>query len=145
MEKGKGSRMKEMNWREAINLPSLTLAYIGDGIYEIAVRRYLLESGIKKADEIHKEAVKYVKATFQSGFYHLLLDKLSEAELAVMKRGRNAKTGHQPKSSGVAEYHNATGVEALMGALWLSGDQERLDTIFDLLFDLMQKDKGEIR
>lgn len=137
--------MKEMNWREAINLPSLTLAYIGDGIYEIAVRRYLLESGIKKADKIHKEAVKYVKATFQSGFYHFLAEKLPEEELAVMKRGRNAKTGHQPKSSCVAEYHNATGVEALIGALWLSGHQERLDAIFDLLFEWIQKDKEETR
>lgn len=132
-----------MNWREAINLPSLTLAYIGDGVYEIAVRRYLLESGIKKADEIHKEAVKYVKATFQSDFYHFLGDKLSEEELAVMKRGRNAKTGHQPKSSGVSEYHNATGVEALIGALWLSDAKERLNVIFDFLFDFMEKDREE--
>lgn len=132
-----------MSWRETINLPSLTLAYIGDGVYEIAVRRYLLESGIKKADEIHKEAVKYVNATFQSGFYHFLGDKLLEEELAVMKRGRNAKTGHQPKSSGVSEYHNATGVEALIGALWLSDAKERLDVIFDFLFDFMEKDGEE--
>ena len=50
-----------------------------------------------------------------------------------MKRGRNAKTGHQPKSSGVAEYHNATGVEALFGALWLAGESDRLEDLFEQL------------
>lgn len=136
--------MKEMSWQEAVNLPSLTLAYIGDGIYEIAVRRYLLGSGIIKADELHKEAVKYVKATFQSDFYQLLSDELPEEDLAVMKRGRNAKTGHQPKSSGVAAYHNATGVEALVGALWLSGKHERLDALFSVLFGYIGNErKGE--
>lgn len=124
-------------------MPSLTLAYIGDAVYELAVRRYLLKSGIKKADELHKEAVKYVKATFQSDFYQLLADRLPEEELAVLKRGRNAKTGHQPKSSNVAAYHNATGVEALVGALWLSGNQQRLDAIFCLLFDHIRNERGE--
>lgn len=132
-----------MTWQEAINLPALTLAYIGDGIYEIAVRRYLLEGDIKKSDEIHKQAIKYVNATFQSRFYQLLGDKLDETELAMLKRGRNAKTGHQPKSSGVTEYHNATGVEALIGALWLSGANQRLEQIFDLLFALIETEKGE--
>lgn len=135
--------MKEMSWQEAVNLPSLTLAYIGDGVYELAVRRYLLGSGIKKADELHKAAVKYVKATFQSDFYQLLLDELPEEELAVMKRGRNAKTSRQPKSSGVAAYHNATGLEALVGALWLSGNQQRLDAIFCLLFERIGNERGE--
>lgn len=134
-----------MNWQEAINLPSLTLAYIGDGIYEIALRRHLLERGVKKADALHKEAVKYVNATFQSRFYQFLADVLEEQELAVMKRGRNAKTGHQPKSSAVGDYHNATGVEALIGALWLTGAEERLGQIFDLLFDLIEKEKEEAR
>ncbi len=134
--------MKEMSWQDAVNLPSLTLAYIGDGVYELAVRRYLLKSGIKKADELHKEAVKYVKATFQSDFYQLLADRLPEEELAVMKRGRNAKTGRQPKSSNVAAYHNATGVEALVGALWLSGSHQRLNAIFCLLFDHIRNERG---
>lgn len=135
--------MNEMSWQEAVNLPSLTLAYIGDGVYELAVRRYLLGSGIKKADELHKEAVKYVKATFQSDFFQLLLDVLPEEELALMKRGRNAKTGRQPKSSGVAAYHNATGVETLVGALWLSGRRQRLEGIFSLLFDCIRHERGE--
>lgn len=125
--------MRTMTWQEAINLPALTLAYIGDGIYEIGIRRYLLERGIMKAEELHRAAVHYVNATFQSGFYHCLSEILPDRELAVMKRGRNAKTGHQPKSSGVAEYHNATGVEALFGALWLAGESDRLEVLFEEL------------
>ena len=132
--------METMTWQEAINLPALTLAYIGDGIYEIGIRRYLLSKNVMKVEELHRKAVHYVKATFQSRFYQHLAETLPERELAVMKRGRNAKTGHQPKSSGVVEYHNATGVEALFGALWLSGEQERLDDLFQQLYTFIEED-----
>lgn len=133
--------METMTWKEAINLPALTLAYIGDGVYEIGVRRYLLGKNVMKVEELHRTAVHYVKATFQSRFYQFLAENLPERELAVMKRGRNAKTGHQPKSSGVAEYHNATGVEALFGALWLAGETERLDDLFQQLYTFIEEDK----
>lgn len=132
--------METMTWQEAINLPALTLAYIGDGIYEIGIRRYLLSKNVMKVEELHRKAVHYVKATFQSRFYQHLAETLPERELAVMKRGRNAKTGHQPKSSGVVEYHNATGVEALFGALWLSGEKERLDDLFQQLYTFIEED-----
>lgn len=132
--------METMTWQEAINLPALTLAYIGDGIYEIGIRRYLLSKNVMKVEELHRKAVHYVKATFQSRFYQYLAETLPERELAVMKRGRNAKTGHQPKSSGVVEYHNATGVEALFGALWLSGEKERLDVLFQQLYTFIEED-----
>lgn len=133
--------MEAMTWQEAINLPALTLAYIGDGVYELGVRRYLLSRDIKKSEELHRAAVHYVKATFQSRFYQFLADTLPERELAVMKRGRNAKTGHQPKSSCVAEYHNATGVEALFGALWLAGETEQLNKLFQQLYTFIEEDK----
>lgn len=137
--------METMTWQQAINLPALTLAYIGDGIYEIGVRRYLLSKNVMKVEELHRKAVGYVKATFQSRFYQVLAETLPERELAVMKRGRNAKTGHQPKSSGVMEYHNATGVEALFGALWLAGEQERLDDLFSQLYAFMEQDGEEMK
>lgn len=133
--------METMTWQEAINLPALTLAYIGDGIYEIGIRRYLLSKNVMKVEELHRKAVHYVKATFQSRFYQHLAETLPERELAVMKRGRNAKTGHQPKSSGVVEYHNATGVEALFGALWLSGETERLNALFEQLYTFIEEDE----
>ena len=133
--------METMTWQEAINLPALTLAYIGDGIYEIGIRRYLLSKNVMKVEELHRKAVHYVKATFQSRFYQHHAETLPERELAVMKRGRNAKTGHQPKSSGVVEYHNATGVEALFGALWLSGETERLNALFEQLYTFIEEDE----
>lgn len=135
--------METMTWQEAINLPALTLAYIGDGIYEIGVRRYLLSKNVMKVEELHRTAVHYVKATFQSRFYQLLAETLPERELAVMKRGRNAKTGHQPKSSGVMEYHNATGVEALFGALWLAGETDRLNALFQQLYTFIEEDESK--
>lgn len=135
--------MEKLTALEAANLPALTLAYIGDGAYELGVRRYLLAKGIRKVDELHKAAVGYVKATFQSDFYHYLETRLTETELAVLKRGRNAKTGHQPKSSGVVEYHNATGVEALFGYLWLSGNEARLDELFSLLYTFIDEREAQ--
>lgn len=136
--------MEKMTWLESVNLPALTLAYIGDGVYELAIRRYLLTKGLRKAEEMHRTAVGYVKATFQSRFYRELAETLPEAELAVLKRGRNAKSGHQPKSSGVAEYHNATGVEAVFGALWLAGETERLEALFQQLYAFIERE-GEAK
>ncbi len=137
--------MTKMTWSEALGLPALTLAYIGDGVYELGVRRYLLEGGLRRAEEMHRAAVTCVKATFQSRFYRYLDEILPEEERAVMKRGRNAKTGHQPKSSAAAEYHNATGVEALFGAVWLSGREERLNELFRALYAFIEAEREEGR
>ena len=103
-----------------------------------------LTKGLRKAEEMHRTAVGYVKATFQSRFYRELAETLPEAELAVLKRGRNAKSGHQPNSSGVAEYHNATGVEAVFGALWLTGETERLEALFQQLYAFIERE-GETK
>lgn len=130
-----------MTEAEASALPSLTLAYIGDGIYEIGIRRFLISKGIRKVDELHKTAVDYVKASFQSGFYYHLTNLLTEEELAVMKRGRNTKTGHKPKSSDAAEYHNATGVEALFGYIWLSNQTDRLNELFSVLYQYIEDEQ----
>ncbi|MEE0776020.1 MAG: ribonuclease III domain-containing protein [Bacillota bacterium] len=132
--------MSPYSWIDAINLPSLTLAYIGDGVYEMAIRRYLLEQGIRKPEELHHKAVEYVKATFQSRFYHEILPTLSEQEAAVLKRGRNSKSGHQPKHTDVQDYRKATAVEALVGALYLAGKTQRLEEIFHCLFALIEKE-----
>lgn len=129
-----------MNWKEAICLPSLTLAYIGDGVYELAVRRYLLEKGVRKPDQLHRDAVAFVNATFQSRFYHELMPHLSETETEVLKRGRNSKSGHQPKNTEVGDYRRATAVEALVGALYLGDCKERMDEIFDILYRFMDNE-----
>ncbi|MDO4541395.1 MAG: ribonuclease III domain-containing protein [Bacillota bacterium] len=132
-----------MTWSEAITLPSLTLAYIGDGVYEMAVRRYLVAKGVRKPDQLHHDAVNFVKATFQSNFYQELLPILTEGELAVLKRGRNSRSGHQPKNTEVVDYRRATAVEALVGALYLGDRQERLDTVFQLLYAFIENTQSQ--
>lgn len=129
-----------MTWSEAISLPALTLAYIGDGVYELAVRRYLLSKGVRKPDQLHNDAVTFVKATFQSRFYHVVLPYLTPGEAAVLKRGRNSKSGHQPKNTDVCDYRRATAVEALVGALYLGGCEERLTEIWSLLYEFMEQE-----
>ncbi len=117
------------NWR----LPSLTLAYIGDGVYEPGIRRHSLESGVTRAEKLHEAAVKLVRADFQSRCFGKLEPHLTPEERDLMFRGRNAKSGRQPKHAEMADYRRATGV-ALIGYVYLSGDAERLDALFALIF-----------
>lgn len=127
-----------MDSKEACALSGLTLAYIGDGVYEMAIRCYLLDKGIRKPDELHKEAVGYVQASFQSRFYHEILPHLSEEEESILKRGRNGKSGSTPKHSDIQDYRKATAVEALFGALYLCGKTQRLQEIIALLYDFIE-------
>lgn len=125
-------------WQEAAALPALTLAYIGDTVYETAIRRYLVERGLRKVDQLHRAAVNCVRADFQAAFYHHLLPRLREEETAVLKRARNAHS-QKPRHADVQAYHKATAVEALIGAIYLANDQKRLQQIFDLLFAFIEK------
>lgn len=120
-------------------LPPLTLAYIGDAVYELWVRKYLVSKGYTKVNDLHKHAVNYVKATTQSKFVEEMASKLTEEENAIIKRGRNAKSGHQPKNTEMIDYRRATGLEALVGYLYLLDRQERLEEIFDLLTQVVEK------
>jgi len=115
-------------------LPPLTLAYIGDAVYEIWVRSILLDHGTRKAGELHKEAIAFVCASRQAALMEELLPLLTEAEESIFRRGRNAKSGHQPPNMSLADYHKATGLEALVGYWYLCGENERLEMIFDRLF-----------
>ena len=112
----------------------LTLAYLGDAVYELRVREHLLEQGELRMPALHNQAVSLVNAERQSLLFAQIEDMLSEDELAVFRRGRNAKGGRQPIHSSVTSYRRATGVEALIGYLYLSGQKERLDDIFAVLF-----------
>lgn len=116
------------------NLPSLALAYIGDAVYELAVREHVLKSGVYKVGELHEKAVAYVRAERQSALFAEIEALLSEEELEIFRRGRNAKGGHQPPNVSVGAYRRATGLEALIGYLYLRREQERLDKIFAVLF-----------
>jgi len=110
-------------------LPSLVLAYIGDAVYELAIRQFLVGQGFTKVNRLHREAVKYVRAGAQAKALFALEDKLSEEEMAVVRRGRNAKSGTPPRSADIVEYRHATALEALLGYLYLQGKQDRVREI----------------
>lgn len=113
----------------------LVLAYIGDAVYEVFTREKLL--GINPnlpAHKLHKENVKYVRAKAQSNAMAAIEPILAEDELAIYKRGRNAKSGTVPKNADLVEYRRATGFEALIGYLHLGKNEDRLKEIMEIAF-----------
>lgn len=106
----------------------LTLAFVGDGVYEMLVRERLVCLANRPPRELHKEAVSMVRAEAQAAAMDILMPLLTEKELAVYKRGRNA---HTTRNSD--EYHRATGLETLFGYIYLSGDIERVRCLFDAI------------
>ena len=104
---------------------ALTLAYVGDCVYELFVRTYLLKDLNLPVQRLHRMAIKLVNAKAQSDLYQKVKDKLSDEEIAVYKRGRNTNS-HPPKNANLIDYKSATGMEALIGYLYLKGDSERI-------------------
>ena len=104
----------------------LTLAYIGDAVYELVIRTVIVERANKAANELHKKTVKYVQAGTQAAMIMALQDILTEDELAVFKRGRNAKSNTSAKNASITDYRKATGFEALIGFLYLMDDMDRV-------------------
>ena len=105
--------------------PPLTLAYIGDAAYELVIRTMVVEKGNRQANQLHKITTSYVKAQAQAAMIEALEMDLTEEELAVYKRGRNAKSYTSAKNASILDYRKATGLEALIGYLYLSGREER--------------------
>ena len=116
---------------------TLALAHIGDGIYELMMRTALAQSGVTGAAHLHRETVHRVNAPAQSSAVEHILDHLTEHELAIYKRGRNAKVNGIPQKAEVAEYHAATGLETLFGWLWLKGETARLVELFHLIAEVL--------
>ena len=124
---------------EVKQLNPLVLALVGDAIYEVFIRAYLVEKNRDmNAHKIHIKAVAYVKAHAQSEYMKFFIEILSEEELSIFKRARNSKSGTTPKNADLNEYKWATGFEALVGFLYLSEQNERLNYIFEKIinFDL---------
>ncbi|HEY4543346.1 MAG TPA: ribonuclease III domain-containing protein [Tissierellaceae bacterium] len=117
---------------DILMLGPLQLAYIGDAVYELFVRTYVLD-GNKSVNELHKSSTKYVKADAQARFIHNLEDKLTEKEIAIVKKGRNAKSNTSPKNADIVDYKYATGFECLFGYLYLREDYDRLYELFMLI------------
>ena len=104
----------------------LTLAYIGDAIYDLVIRTVVVERANQSANNLHKKTVRYVNARVQAKMIEALESELTEEEAAVYHRGRNAKSYTSAKNASIIEYRKATGLEALCGYLYLTGQQERL-------------------
>lgn len=113
-----------------------TLAFVGDAVFGLLVRTRLAEVN-RPSGELHKLSVEYVKASAQAEAFEIISPLLNEKEMSVFKRGRNAHTHSSPKNASGGDYHIATGVEALFGFLHLSGENERINELFLVIWDNM--------
>lgn len=114
----------------------LSLAYIGDGVYELFVRtRVIEEHENMPANKLHKHTVRYVKAHAQANSIEAMLPHMTEDETTVYKRGRNTKSNTMPKNADMSDYRKATGFEALIGYLYISGSNERLDYLMNIAYE----------
>lgn len=122
-------------------LSPLTLAYIGDTVYDLFVREALILEANRPANILHKLSAKRVCASAQAYAAQTLIDReiLTEEEVSVLKRGRNAHSNHIPKNASERDYHLATGLEALFGFLYLSGNNDRLRVLFTLITDILNE------
>ena len=116
-------------------ISNLGLAHMGDCVFEILCRGYLCARGGKNVGNLHRDTINMVKASSQATFMDRLLPYLTEEELAYYRRGKNSHVHAVPKSCTPAEYAKATGLEALFGALYLSGQTERLNQLFRLVME----------
>ncbi len=112
-------------------ISSLGLAHVGDAVYELLVRTYLCAQGLTTPDKLHRETVRRVSAPAQAAALERIAPELTETETALYKRGRNAHVHAVPKNATHEQYAKATGLEALFGALYLTGQIERIGTLFD--------------
>lgn len=117
----------------------VVLAYVGDAVYELIVRTVLVCRGGRQANTLHKQASGLVKASAQAGMIEALQEELTEEEVQIYKRGRNAKTVSMAKHATMHDYRHATGFEALMGYLYLTG---RTNRMVDLVKLGMEKTGG---
>ncbi len=115
----------------------ISLAYLGDSVYEVYVREHLIKMGIYLVENLQREAIKYVSAKSQSKIVRWLTDNnyLNNDELDIIKRGRNYKRGSHPKNTDIITYKNSTGFEALIGYLYLDNKIDRLDEIIRYILE----------
>ncbi len=118
----------------------VTLAYIGDTVYDLFVRTKILEKGERHINDIHNDAIRVVSAKAQAESAHRIEEHLTEEEVNVLKWGRNAKSGRAPKNADAVDYRWATGFETLLGYLYLKGEEARLEEILNFAY-LNKEDK----
>lgn len=116
-----------------LSLSTLGLAHLGDGVFEVMVRSWLILHGKAKAKDLHRATVRYVAAPAQAARLERILPLLTQEEAEVFRRGRNTAPHSVPKAASRGEYQAATGLEALFGWLYLQGRTERLNQLFEVM------------
>lgn len=122
----------------------LVLAYMGDAIFEVFIRNYLINEMTVSVHQYHKRATRYVRAKAQAEVVHALEAELTEAEWTIVKRGRNQKSATVPKNADLTDYKYATGFEALLGYLFYIGEYERLCQLMNRAVEIINKEVGEL-
>ena len=126
-----------MNNLGKINTMSpLTWAYIGDAVYELYIRNYLIETTNLKPNKLHREATKFVKASSQAKILDKLKDFLNEEELEIIRRGRNTQNHHLPKNANPTDYMYSTAFEGLIGYLYLTKQETRINEILSKIIEI---------
>jgi len=133
----KEMKIKQALSKKPIEMNALTLAYMGDAIYETYIRRYVVANG-GKPNILHRRAINFVSAKAQSSILHELMPYLSEKEEQIVKRGRNAKSHTSPKNADVIQYRHSTAFEALLGFLYLENKMERLEEIIEMAIKFIE-------
>ena len=126
---------REKNEVDVNLLSPLTWAYVGDSVYELFIRTRLINKTKLKPHKLHIESIKYVKAKAQADILKKITDNLTEDEKDVVRRGRNTENHHVAKNSNVADYSQSTAFEALIGYLYLTKQDERLEEILNMCID----------
>lgn len=123
---------------DIVGINGTTLAYIGDAVFSLQIREYLVEKGLQVPKILQRESIRYVSAKAQASFLKYFIDEglLSEEEVLIVKRGRNSKTSSIAKNADVITYRNSTGFEALWGYLYLYHKQERLHELLSIVLRL---------
>jgi len=133
---------KKLDTARVRMLNPLVLAYVGDTVYDLFVRTFLIHRYDMSVHQLHLKSISYVRAGSQAEILDSISDLLTEEENYIVKRGRNARSGTIPKNADIAEYHRATGFEALLGYLFLTGQEDRLFQVMDYIFEIKDDMEG---
>lgn len=136
-------KIPSVNSVDMRTLSPLVLAYIGDSVMDLFVRTYFATSVNETVSKLNARAIKVVKASAQAKILHMLDDVLDDDEKDIVRRGRNAKSATMPKNADVTDYRLATGLEALLGYLFLSGNTKRISELFSCVLEKYEKEENK--
>lgn len=140
-------RIKLMESKDAKLLNGLALAYIGDAVYDLAIREYVLEAGQTRPNQLHRFTTQYVSAKAQAKIVDYLIERdyLTEEEEVYYKRGRNSKINTRAKNTDIQTYLKSTGFEALIGYLYLTKQEERLNEVIQECIAFIDAQEGRVK